>query len=269
MLMGQVEFIPTLNEYTDFHKDNPDTFISAMIDDFCEFPERDKDPTEENNELFEARTILRAGFIDRADDIIIFNRYAMNQYNHQVEEATEGFVFIDENYEGMFSSILEEQDENNILEARMIYPNFNWYCELHNARTIANEGLIIHLWSTIEQYIKRSILAMDKKIERTPYEWKKIKELAKSVGLDLRCLPSYEIIDELRVVNNKIKHLYIVDNDLCKYKGFAEHKGKKMNNVNYRVHDYAIGAHHFINRLVNSMGPTIRFEREPSEDEAV
>lgn len=100
---------------------------------------------------------------------------------------------------------------------------------------------------------------MDKTITNIPHKWPSIVDLSRGVGLDLELLPSYDLIDEIRVVNNKIKHLYVVDDQLCKYKGFSEYKGKKMNVVKYRVHEYAIGAHHFMNRLVNEMGRSIRY----------
>lgn len=40
----------------------------------------------------------------------------------------------------------------------------------------------------------------------------------------------------------------------------AKYKGKKMSLLDYRTHDYALAAHHFIKRLVMNMGPTISYD---------
>ncbi|HDL7024064.1 TPA: hypothetical protein PXM49_003712 [Yersinia enterocolitica] len=262
MKMKQMMFVPTLNEFVNMHHNNPDPKIKILVDDFCEFPESEPKPNQSQTELFKARNILRSNFQNRADDIIMFNRYAIAQYNRNAEEIAPKFEQFDQEFNGMFTSLLEKQDENEISDARLGFKNFDWYCEVLNARSIANEGLIIHLWASIEQYVKRAILAMNNKTRDVPYQWDKIKEKSKLNGLDLSKLPSYDLIDELRVVNNKIKHIYIVDDQLCHYKGFTKHKGKPMNYVDYRVHEYAIGAHHFINRLISAMGPTIRYTHD-------
>ncbi|MDX9683842.1 hypothetical protein QMK56_20355 [Pseudomonas protegens] len=264
MKMEQVEFIPTLNEYVTKHHENPEPHIKSLVDDFCEFPKAE-DLSELQIEFRNQRTILHLGFRGRIDDIIIFNRYAIAQYNHNAKEIAPQFDEYDKEYGGMFTLLLAEQDESKLLHARMAFKNFDWYCEILNARTIANEGLIIHLWATIEQYVKKAILVMNKTLTDLPFKWPALVELSKLTGLDLERLSSYDLIDEIRVVNNKIKHLYTVDSQLCKYKGFSEHKGKKMSMVNYRVHEYAIGAHHFMNRLISSMGPTIRYEHNLEE----
>lgn len=262
MKMKQMIFVPTLNEFVKMHHNNPTPIIKTLVDDFFEYPELEPNPNQSQDALFKARNILLSSFQRRADDIIMFNRYAIAQYNHNAEEIASKFEQFDKEYDGIFTDLLEKQDENEISDARLAFKNFDWYCEVLNARSIANEGLIIHLWASIEQYVIRAIQVMNNKACDVPSQWDKIKEKSKLNGLNLSELASYDIIDELRVVNNKIKHIYIVDTQLCKYKGFTKHKGKPMNCVDYRVHEYAIGAHHFINRLISAMGPTIRYTRD-------
>ncbi|MDX8000120.1 hypothetical protein FE394_13105 [Xenorhabdus sp. Reich] len=269
MKIEKVGHIPTLDEYLTQNIENNNPKIKEIVDDFCDFPGPEKKDcqNEKENSLREKRALLLKSFKNRVDDIIIFNRYALHQYNINAENIGPKFALYDEEYGGMFSSILDKQDEEKIEYARLGFKNFDWVCELLNARKIADEGLIIHLWATIEQHVKRAILIMEESRKEMPYKWNELKRLSKEVGIDLESLPSYDIINEIRVVNNKIKHLYIVDKELCKYTGFAEHEGKKMSAVNYRTHEYALAAHHFMNRLVMAMGPVISYAPDRIIDE--
>ncbi|PQK93522.1 hypothetical protein CG433_12570 [Pantoea ananatis] len=92
-----------------------------------------------------------------------------------------------------------------------------------------------------------------------PFKWEALKKLSLRDGMDLESLPSYLIIDEIRVVTNKTKHLYIVDDELGKYPDFEKHVGKKMSIVDYRTHDYALATYHFMNRLIMSMVAITRY----------
>lgn len=257
--LEKVEFIPTLNEYIELHKDSSDPKIKALVGDFREFPSSENQKCETRKKFTHQLSALRQAVINRIDDVIMCNRYAVAQYNHNVEVLAPKLAEYDQHYDGMFSQMIESGDEDYHPHARLGFKPFDIYCEIKNAKTIANEGLIIHLWATIEQHVKQAIILKDKSQTGLPHEWDKILGCARRAGINLRRLSSFKLIDEIRVVNNKIKHLYIVDQKLCKYKGFAQHKGKKMNAVDYRVHEYAIGAHHFMNRVISSMGPTVRY----------
>lgn len=269
MKIEQAEFIPTIGEYISENDKSTNLEIKKIVDDFCDFAGPDDCQNEKEEYLKNKRFLLLKSFQSRADDIIMLNRYALNQYNANAEKIRPIFIDYDEQYNGMFSSILEEHDEIKIEYARLGFKNFNWVCELLFSRKIADEGLIIHLWATIEQHVKRAIKIMGGNEKNISFIWPELVELSKKVGIDLKSLPSYDTIDEIRVVNNKIKHLYVVDKELSKYRGFAEHEGKKMSVVDYRTHEYALAAHHFMNRLVMAMGPVVSYapDRINNEDE--
>jgi hypothetical protein len=258
MKLKKIEYVPTLNEFVETHKDSTEIAVKRIVDDFLEFPDSEDEQCETRIELIRRTSELRQTVISRIDDVIMCNRYALAQYNYNAEVLEPILIECDRQYHGMLSQMIESEHEDQHPHARLIRP-FDTYCEIKNAKTIANEGMIIHLWATIEQHVKQVILLKDKKQKSLPHQWEEIVIRARRAGIHLKRLPSYKIIDEIRIVNNKIKHLYIVDNTLCKYDGFAQHKGKKMSAVDYRIHEYAIGAHHFMNRVICSMGPTVRY----------
>ncbi|ANI82429.1 MULTISPECIES: hypothetical protein [Kosakonia] len=259
MELTQADFIPTLNEYVDFNIRSSDPVIKTMVDDFCDFPGSDDIQSEIERNKSKKRFSLLNGFNKRIDDIIMLNRYALYQYNINAEKISPLLKDYDEQHNGIFSRIYNEHDEEEINSARSAFRNFNIACEVLSARKIADEGLIIHLWATIEQFVKRAVIIKDEGIENMPFKWNALKKLSKDIGVDLEQIPSYSIIDEVRVVNNKIKHLYVVDNELGKYPGFEKHVGKKMSIIDYKTHDYALATYHFMNRLIMAMGPFISY----------
>ena len=253
------EFVPTLNEYVDVHIKNPDPEIKIKVDDFCDFPGPENCQSKIEKIKKKKRNSLLNSFNKRVDDVIMLNRYALHQYNINAEKIAPLFKNYDEQHGGMFSIIYDEHDETKVDCARMGFINFNYVCELLTAKKIADEGLIIHLWATIEQFVKRAIIIMGGEEKEMPFKWHELKRLSTKNGIDLESLPSYAIINVIRFVYNKIQHLYIVDDELSKYPGFEKYKGKKMSLVDYRTHEYALATYHFMNRLVMFMGPIISY----------
>lgn len=266
MELNLAVFVPTLNEYVELNIGNPDPVIKTKVDDFCDFPGSDDCPSEAEEIKAKKRFSLLNSFNKRVDDIIVLNRYALHQYNINAEEISPLLKEYDDNHNGMFSFLYNEHDEEKIDYARISFSNFNLACEILSARKIADEGLIIHLWATIEQFVKRAIIIVNEDVDHMPFKWEALKKLSLRSGMDLESLPSYSIIDEIRVVNNKIKHLYIVDDELGKYPDFEKHVGKKMSVVDYRTHDYALATYHFMNRLIMSMGPMTSYAPDRNND---
>ncbi|MCJ1888246.1 hypothetical protein LNN38_25560 [Pseudomonas sp. LA21] len=121
MKMEQVELIPTVNEYVQNNHENTEPHIKALVDDFCGFPDFEEDPDELQREFYDQRIILRMGFQGRVDDIIMFNRYAIEQYNINAREISKKFECYDKECGGMFSHLLAEQNEAEITSARLVF----------------------------------------------------------------------------------------------------------------------------------------------------
>lgn len=266
MELPLANFIPTLNEYVHVNLSSSDSEIKSKVDDFSDFPGSDDIQSEYEKSKSSKRFSLLNSFNKRIDDIIILNRYALKQYNFNADKVSPLLKDYDEQHNGMFSQIYNEHDEEKIDFARIGFPNFNLACEILSARKIADEGLIIHLWATIEQFVKRAMMIIGGKDEDMPFKWPELKKLSLSNGINLEKIPSYSMIDEIRVVNNKIKHLYVVDAQLSKYPGFEKYAGKKMSVIDYKTHDYALATYHFMNRLIMGMGPFISYAPNRNND---
>ena len=74
--------------------------------------------------------------------------------------------------------------------------------------------------------------------------------------MDLTSINSYKNINEIRVVNNKLKHLYFTDEELAKFDNFKDNKGKSLNLVSFPLQNYITSSYHFIYTLLNLVGET-------------
>lgn len=239
-----MSFLPTLNEFFNENDGNP--LHKEIIDDICEFPE-DKE-----------RFGLRLQAIQRIDDIIIFHRFVMVTHKSNQQAVEPGFEAFNEHYQGMFDKICDDNLEQ-MTTTRMAFNAYDIYKQQSQIKCIANESMVINLWATIEQYVSRSLQILTKKQVSNSHKWHEIVEKFSVYGFDIKKLSAYGSIDEIRVINNKIKHSYYVDDQLAKFQFFSEHNGKSISSVPLRVEDYTVAAYHFIIQLINIMGPSERY----------
>lgn len=214
------------------------------------------------------RFSLRLQAIQRIDDIVMFHRFAMFTHTQSHEVVAPVFEAFNKHYNLMFSSIGSDPDK--ISSARMAFRNFNDIAQLRQIECIANESLVINLWATIEQISTRCIemvlpLAPGK---RAPHKWKDIESRYTDINLDLRKSTAYATIDELRVLNNKIKHSYLVDDELSSFDFFKSHADKKIDSIPLRVFEYTLAAYSFVCFVTNRSGESIFYpENEDDDDE--
>lgn len=242
-------FIPTLNEFV--HKNDGDSLHKSIIDDICEFPE--------GKERFE----LRLQAIQRLDDIVMFHRFVMVTYKNNQQVIESGFEAFNEHYNGVLDNVCDGNPEQ-VATTRMVFNVYDVYMQQSQIKCIANESMVINLWATIEQYASRSLHIVTRNEVSSSCKWYEIVEKFNAHGLDIKKLSAYESIDEIRVLNNKIKHSYRVDDQLAKFKFFSEYNEKPINYIPLRVKDYTIATYHFIVQLINIIGPS---ERYPDDEE--
>lgn len=99
-------------------------------------------------------------------------------------------------------------------------------------RDAAEEMVIVCLYKTVEISIKRMLHASNLFSEeevRGFFRNRVFKRLVKEKIVDLEALPGYESYDELRCINNCIKHSGFVDKELAKYGGWK--KGEKLDSL--------------------------------------
>jgi len=242
----------TFGEFEDKNKHDPK--FKKILDDVCEFPEG------------QPRFLLRLQSIQRVDDIVMFHRFVMATHSNNQQVIAPAFAEFNAHYNNAFDSI--EGNNEAVITGRLAFRDYNIHKQQQQVACIANESLIINLWATIEQYSTRclSLLLEGSTNKEIPYRWDKILSKFNDHKFDLTSLGSYSIIDEMRTLNNKIKHLYKVDEKLAEYDYFKEHLNKEINNVPLRVQEYTIATYHYLCQLINLIGPSERYP-DGEEDE--
>lgn len=105
--------------------------------------------------------------------------------------------------------------------------------------------LPISLYSWSEKYLKKILSLVFKKNSKEFYI-KEIKDTYKQYEIDLESLSNYEIFNELRLVNNCIKHNGVVNEDLSNvYPNWK--KGSEINLSKKQIIDYLNGCIKFFN----------------------
>lgn len=75
-----------------------------------------------------------------------------------------------------------------------------------------SEMKIVHLFRAYEITLKKVIkTAFPAENEKDFFNWEKLREFCKRNGFDIKSVPSYSEIDQLRLVNNSIKHSFAID----------------------------------------------------------
>lgn len=194
----------------------------------------------------------------KLEEIVVFHRFAIVTYNNNKKA-------IDVIY-GKFKTLNEEQKSKLTEEEHDTYQyGFMRHMELINhqddinnkASFIANDSVIINVGATNEQYMSRSLASLISKKENTPledvkvpYRWDQIRGKFLSYGIDITTLPSYDDLNECRVLNNKIKHLNKVDAELESFPTFSGKLNEPLSGMKYPLQKYILAAHHFIGMLL-------------------
>lgn len=213
------------------------------------------------------RNSLRRQAIQRIDDIVMFHRFAMFTHAQNNQILAPVFEAFNKHYKLMFNSI--GSDPEKISLARMSFQNFDAVAQLRQVECIAHESLVINLWVTIEQISTRclAIVSSSDPEKRSPHKWKDIERLYADRNIILKNAISYSIINELRVLNNKIKHSYLVDDELSLFDSFKIHAGKRIDSIPLRVFDYTLAAYSFICFVTNRSGESEFYPENEDDDE--
>lgn len=181
----------------------------------------------------------------------------MAQYNHNAEFLAPRFEEYDKGHNGMFTYILKERNPEKIADCRLGFKNFSLVCEAINSKQIADEQLIVSLWATIEKYLKQTLVLKGMKKKKIDFKWAGLTKTFEELNLNLDNLSSYEVINEIRIKNNQIKHDFAKREEGSEQ--FTEFDGLPISDEVFDVHKYVIHTYHFFNRVIMSLGPIISY----------
>lgn len=232
-----------------------DKSLNPLLREMFRFPE---------GEHSKDRFNLRLQALQRINDIVMFHKFAMYTHSESSKVIEPIFDQFNKHFGSMFDSL--GNDPRHIAEARMAFQNFNEKVQLHCVKSLASESLVINLWAIIEQ-ISNRILNLFSPQRQSSYKWPDIEKCYLDLGIDLSKAISYQAIDELRVLNNTIKHSYVVDKRLAQFDYFAEYHGKTLDQVPFRNFDYTLAAFNFVCFMNNRVGESMYIPKDDEDDQ--
>lgn len=136
---------------------------------------------------------------------------------------------------------------------------------INSIRSIADESTSVGLWAIVEQFTSRAYVVLESNLEGVdedtitpPYRWDRLKDKYAHYGIVLEDIPMYEAANELRVVNNKIKHLYKVDAELASFDRFASDEGKQIKQIVLPMQEYDNACYKFLGCVLESIGKEVK-----------
>lgn len=138
--------------------------------------------------------------------------------------------------------------------------NYTYYTQLNHftsrehffnsVQSFTDQHFVIGLWVLVEQNIAKLLNIYKEKTGKNfkiPYSWNETIPLFKFLGINTdESLPIYQNINELRVLNNKLKHLNMVDNKLAEFPYFQDKKGKDLDKITLELQRYSDNAFAFV-----------------------
>lgn len=127
------------------------------------------------------------------------------------------------------------------------------YC-LEETTELAGELVVIALYKTFEIAIKNALSAsklFEEKYISQSYKFNDLEKLLNTFNINIRTFLNFKEYDELRLINNSIKHAGIADEYLSNYKNFI--KDEKLKNLHSHYDRLKIPANEFIVELRESL----------------
>ncbi len=126
--------------------------------------------------------------------------------------------------------------------------------ELEEILKLSWELAIVAVYKKIEIKSKRAIVVAypDASTEEHKlFNIKKMKEYLAAKGVLIETLPNYRAMDELRCLNNSIKHGGVVNNELAKYSGWTD--GANLANIDQAYQRLAPLGLKYIQELIGAI----------------
>lgn len=128
---------------------------------------------------------------------------------------------------------------------------------LKDVKNFADQGFIVQLWSFNEKHLSRMLrmLSSHSGIQFSiPGKWDDVLKAFADFEIDPSKIPSIkESFDELRVLNNKIKHLGEVDAKLAEFSGFKGRKGAQLEEFEFDLQRYLNSSYAFFTFLAQEL----------------
>jgi len=145
------------------------------------------------------------------------NRLIDSITTYSIKESKE----LQEQYQSLEHESSLSENEKWFIQESLIDQN----AELEEVEELAYELAIIALYKKIEITTKRAIKIVYPDINpQKLFKFKELKKELKNKYIDIEALTNYQAMNELRCLNNSIKHSNIVNDELANYEGWVKNK---------------------------------------------
>ena len=128
------------------------------------------------------------------------------------------------------------------------------FAEVTEFRTLSSEFAIVGLWRCIELYRKSAVrFACGVDVAKNTYKQEKFTNALSGLGIvekDIRCARA---VDELRCLNNAVKHERRVDNKLAGFQRWRNKKGGKLGSLEIHYKRLRPLAEHYLEDLAHRL----------------
>lgn len=213
----------------------------------------------DNHELLK----LYSEFYWNYNDIITYYQIVAGRLHDIDREIDDAHKELREKYSKIdFESLDEEEIEMyNFQFSRSTTGLRDKDLELRSSAAFQKNYFIIGLWAMVEQFMGKTLRIGEQHINASylgeEHKWHKIVKRFNQIGVDLKVCKGYSNIDECRVLNNKIKHVGVVDHDLTGYPYFSSFVGKDLNNIDFELQRYTDSVFEFVGNVMEELDSKI------------
>jgi hypothetical protein len=147
----------------------------------------------------------------------------------------------------------EEEEMRAVMQSRAREAANVMMMEATSIRGFGDQLIVVGLWTIVEQYCGRSLRIAESRLNDNPraharvlHRWHSLKSRFATIGVDLVTCKSYEGVEECRVLNNKIKHLGIVDNELSCFANFNDKHEESIDEIPLNLQYYSDSVFEFV-----------------------
>lgn len=121
--------------------------------------------------------------------------------------------------------------------------------------SFADQLIVVGFWTMVEQYCGKTLLEVELQLSgrqgrSAPHKWRELSKRFDIVGIRLTSCRGYEVVNECRILNNKIKHVGSVDAEMAKFDRYKELYGHDLNRISIDTQQYANSVHTFIGAVI-------------------
>jgi len=123
---------------------------------------------------------------------------------------------------------------------------------LGELQELSAELAIVALYKKIEISTKQAVvLALPNIAPDKLFQIKELKKALKAEGINISSLPNFRAMDELRCINNSVKHSGVVSSELSAYPGWK--MGQRLSNLESAYRRLAPLATSYVSELVGAL----------------